>query len=55
MSTQAGLPAARARAPEGSGGDSPPEPDAKARRYGDETVVLSPVAVTVKTPHGFDE
>jgi hypothetical protein len=27
----------------------------RARRYGDETVVLSPLAVTVKVPHGFDE
>jgi len=23
-------------------------------RYGDETVVLSPLALTVKMPHGFD-
>src|SRR5439155_26537886 len=38
----------------GGEGETPLRSRRKARRYGDATVVLSPLAVTVKTPHGFD-
>ena len=31
-----------------------PSAEAQAERQGNETVVLSPLAVTVNTPHGFD-
>ena len=34
-------------------GRSPPACSPRVR-YGDETVVLSPLAFTVKVPHGFD-